>query len=421
MASETKTAVAPAGAAQDSGIPSLSGLTVAQAVNRLIELAADMSASDLFFASDADEVTISIRHLGIVRKLGAVPADQGKRFISHVKAAAEMDVSEHRRPLDGRWIYHRNDDRAFDLRISMIPTIEGEDLAIRLLDRTTQLFTLEQIGLESEQRDQLMQMLSSPSGLILFTGPTGSGKSASMYACLTYLNDGEHKINTIEDPIEFVLAGIRQSQVNPVIEVGFKELLRGALRQSADVIMIGEIRDAETAQIAVQAANAGHLVLATVHAPSAPAAVQSMRGLGVHPPFLAGALRGVLSQRLVRTLCPKCKVAFDVADAPHLFDDVKPWLAPGEGKNLYSPRGCDACNGKGYAARTGVFEVMAVTPALRAVIADGSSPGDIRKKALAEGMRQFRQPALLKVARGLTSTEEVFRAVPSEHLLELEE
>jgi type II secretory ATPase GspE/PulE/Tfp pilus assembly ATPase PilB-like protein len=271
--------------------------------------------------------------------------------------------------------------------------------------------------MNKDQFNHYTNMIQSPSGLILITGPTGSGKTATLYASLMRLNDGRKKINTIEDPVEYAIDGLRQSQVNPLIELGFSELLRGVLRQSPDVIMIGEIRDPETARTAVHAANSGILVLATLHAPSASHAVQSMRALGVHNHFLANSLRGVVAQRLVRTFCPKCRVGIDLADAPHTFDEVRPWLGPDEGKMLYMPKGCDACNMTGYTARTGVFEVMPITKSIRSLISEGAPARDIRVKAIEEKMAEFRHTALLKVARGETSTEEVFRVIPTEHLM----
>jgi type II secretory ATPase GspE/PulE/Tfp pilus assembly ATPase PilB-like protein len=263
-------------------------------------------------------------------------------------------------------------------------------------------------------------MISSPSGLILITGPTGSGKTATLYASLLKLNDGKRKINTIEDPIEYAIPGLRQSQVNNAIDLGFGELLRSVLRQSPDAIMIGEIRDTETAQTAVHAANSGVLVFATLHAPTAAGAVQSMRSLGVHPHFLATSLLGVASQRLVRTLDPATRVAFDLSDSPGTFDEVKPWLAPGEGKTLYAPGPAESNQMTGYNGRTGVFEVMQITREIRQLIGDNRSAKEIRDQAVTQGMLPFRLSALLKVARGDTSTEEVFRVIPSEQLLEEE-
>jgi type II secretory ATPase GspE/PulE/Tfp pilus assembly ATPase PilB-like protein len=292
----------------------------------------------------------------------------------------------------------------------------GEDFALRLLSRGNQLYNLDQIGMTAEQLTSYQQMIGSPSGIILITGPTGSGKTATLYGSLMKLNDGKRKINTIEDPIEYAIDGLRQSQVNPAIELGFSELLRSVLRQSPDVIMIGEIRDEETARIAVRAANSGILVFATLHAPSAAGAVQTMRTLGSNPHFLATSLRGVVAQRLVRTLCPKCRINFDISDAPETFNDVRPWLKSDEGKLLYAAKGCEACGHTGYASRTGVFEVMPISKPIRAMISAGATAAEVREKAVEEKMLEFRSSAMLKVARGETSTEEVFRVVPSEHL-----
>jgi type II secretory ATPase GspE/PulE/Tfp pilus assembly ATPase PilB-like protein len=328
-----------------------------------------------------------------------------------------MDLTERRHPADARWIYRKDDGSAVDLRINVMPTLYGEDFAIRLLSRGNMLYTVENLGFGKDQLATYLNMISSPSGLILITGPTGSGKTATLYASLMRLNDGKRKINTIEDPIEYAIDGLRQSQVNPIISLTFAELLRAVLRQSPDVIMIGEVRDEETAKTAVHAANSGILVFATLHAPSSTQAVASMRALGAQPHFLANSLRGVVSQRLVRTLCPKCKVAFDLSDAPHTFDDVKPWLGPDEGKALYAAKGCEACSMSGYAGRSAIFEMLPVTRAIRNLIADGAPNREIRAKAIEEKMAEFRQTAMLKVARGETSMEEIFRVIPTEHLV----
>jgi type II secretory ATPase GspE/PulE/Tfp pilus assembly ATPase PilB-like protein len=395
----------------------VSKLPVDEAVEKLLDYALMLPASDIFFASNENTVTVSVRHLGLIAPISKVPIEVGRRFISQIKVACKMDMAEKRRPQDSRWLY-KYEELNVDLRANMIPTLYGEDLALRVLSRNSKLYKIEELGLTRRQLDELMGMLQSPSGLILITGPTGSGKTATLYSSLMHLNDGQRKINTIEDPVEHVIDGLRQSQVNPQITLGFSDLLRSVLRQSPDVIMVGEIRDAETAETAVRAANSGHLVLATIHAPIAAGAVQSMLALGVHPHFLATSLRGVLSQRLVRTLCPDCKTSFDLSMAPHTFDEVRPWLSENEGKALFAPKGCQACQMQGYSARAGVFEVLHISRALRDLIADARPTKSIRAAAAAEKMLEFRQSALLKVAQGLTSTEEVFRVIPSEHLLE---
>jgi general secretion pathway protein E len=410
-------APAPARAGQIP-IMDVSKLSAEKAVTKLIDYAVSLGASDLFFVTNQHSVTAQVRHLGTIRTVGILTPDLGARAISYIKANAGMNLAEKRRPLDGRWIYEQEDgDVTVDLRINMIPTLHGEDMAMRLLVRGNTLFDLENLGFTPEQFAQVSNMLESPSGLVLVTGPTGSGKTATLYAALRRLNNGERKINTIEDPIEYDIEGLRQSQVSPAIGLGWADLLKSVLRQSPDVIMIGEIRDTETAETAVRAANSGHVVFATIHAATAAGAVQSMRALGANPHFLSTALRGVIAQRLVRTLCPKCRMTFDLSDAPHTFDDVRPWLAPGEGNTLYAPRGCEMCNGLGYAGRTAVFEVLTTSRTLRNLISEGTPARQIHEQAMQEKMLDFRQAALLKVARGQTSTEEVFRVIPTEHLL----
>jgi type II secretory ATPase GspE/PulE/Tfp pilus assembly ATPase PilB-like protein len=391
-------------------------LTPQDAVDRLIEHGADVGVSDLFFTTNEEDVMVLARHYGILRPISTLTADLGRRCMSHIKAMAGMDVAERRRPLDGRWIYGRESGSVMDLRINTIPTLYGEDFTLRLLIRDSQLLALDNLGLLQSDYNKLLSMLSSPSGLILVTGPTGSGKTTTLYGCLTFLNNGERKINTIEDPIEYAIAGIRQSQINLRLDVGFPELLRGVLRQAPDVVMIGEIRDPVTAETAVRAANSGHLVLATLHAPVAAGGVQSMLSLGVHPHFLSSSLLGVIAQRLVRTLCPHCRIAFDLSDSPETFAEVRHRLRADEGKVMYGPKGCPKCRGLGYNGRTGVFEVLAVSRTLRQMVLARQPTQEIRQKAIEEGMIEFRHSALLKVARGETSIEEVFRSVPSEYL-----
>jgi len=389
------------------------------AVGKLMEYALQLPASDLFITAGETECQVLVRSLGVLRSVTSIPTEVAKKWIAHLKVAATMDVGERRRPLDGRWVYHRPgpEKTAVDVRLSTIPTLHGEDLSMRLLDLSTAQYSLSGMGMTSAQNDELITAAANPGGLILVTGPTGSGKTATLYGLLRHLNDGMKKINTIEDPIEYSVPGIRQSQVNPLIKLNFSILLRAVLRQAPDVIMIGEIRDEETAMTAVAAANTGHLVLATIHAGAAALAPQALTGLGVTPQALAYCLRCVVSQRLARTLCPACKRAFPVDDMPSLFDDVAKYLAPGEGKALYAPVGCEACGHTGYAGRTGIFEIMPVRGAIRHAIVSGAPPRQVREAATEAGMLQFRQAALLKVAAGITSTEELFRVLPAENLV----
>ncbi|MBC7782701.1 MAG: type II/IV secretion system protein [Burkholderiales bacterium] len=395
----------------------ISKLPPEKALSRLIDHAVAMGASDLFIVSNEQHIAAMVRHLGIILPISVEPLDVGRRILSHLRNQAGMDLNDRRKPADGRWIYKADDGDSVDLRINTIPTMYGEDMAIRLLIRNQSLLNLEKLGFDPIQLAEYRQMITGPGGLVLITGPTGSGKTSTLYSSLMQLNDGRHKINTIEDPIEYAVDGLRQSQVNPHINMSFAELLRSVLRQSPDIIMIGEIRDEETARTAVHAANSGILVLATLHAPTAAAGIQSMRAYNVPNHFLSVALRGIISQRLLRTLDPASRLEFDVSSAPGTFEDVQKYLAPGEGKKLYAPRPAESNQMTGYTGRTAVFEVMSMTRDIRTMIAEGHTARDIRDKAIAAGMLEFRNAALLKVARGLSSTEEVFRVIPSEVLL----
>jgi general secretion pathway protein E len=390
--------------------------TPEQAVAALLDYASALNASDLFIGTNEQDVSVAMRHLGVVRPITRASLDEGRRWMLHIKALAGIPLDVRRRPNEGRWMREHRDGRKTDLRISTIPTLHGEDFCIRLLERDSGLRKLVGLGLARQQYDELFAMLNSAGGLILVTGPTSSGKTTTLYACLQYLNDGRRKINTIEDPVEYSVEGIRQSQVSTAFKVGFPELLRNVLRQSPDVIMVGEIRDPVTAQTAVRAANSGHLVFATLHAPTAASAIQSMLNLDIHPHFFASSLRGVVAQRLVRTLCPKCKLAYDLSESPVTFEEIERWLEPGQGKQFFSAPGCPACAQSGYTGRVGVFEVLNATSAVRKLLTQSADTAEIERQAIRDGMIEFRRSGLLKVAQGVTSTEEIIRVVPAQQL-----
>jgi type II secretory ATPase GspE/PulE/Tfp pilus assembly ATPase PilB-like protein len=392
-------------------------LSSEKATAQLIELAVRLPASDLFIVANETNTTIAARHIGMIKQLGTCSSETGRRLISHFKAFAAMDVVQNRRPQDGRSVFSITNGGRIDLRINTIPTLYGEDMTVRLLRRGMERLELPAVGLHRKDLNDLYNLLSKPSGLLLVTGPTGSGKTTTLYGCLQHLNNGQRKINTIEDPIEYALDGVRQTQVNPRIDLDFPELLRSVLRQAPDVIMIGEVRDPTTADTAVLAANSGHLVLATLHAPVAAAAVDSILAYNVQPHFLSTCLLGIISQRLVRTLCPHCKKTFDLSGAPRTFEDVNKWLEPGEGDAIYSAPGCALCYREGYVDRTGVFEVLRVSSEIRRFILERRSAREIHLKAIEEGMLDLRRSALLKVAKGVTSTEEVVRMISTEHLV----
>lgn len=408
--------------AAGSQLTDLSGMTAEAAVDALIARCVAMGASDLFIESNEQHVAAEARHLGVMRTIAILARDQGRRAIAYIRNNAGMKMDETRRPDEGRWIWVPDGDdsddvdNSVDLRISIIPTLYGEDVGMRLLVRNSTLYRLENLGMFERQFNKYQQMIGSPGGLILITGPTGSGKTATLYASLMRLNDGERKINTIEDPIEYAVEGLRQSQVHTGIGMGFAELLRAVLRQNPDVIMVGEIRDAETAKTAVRAANSGMLVLATLHAPSTAASVQAMRAYGVSNHFLANSLRGAVAQRLVRTLDPNSRTEIDLGGT-HAFEEIKDLLKPGQGEKAYAPVPTPDNQMSGYSGQTGVFEVMQISRNVRNMIATEASAVAIRDQAIKDGMLEFRKAALLKVAQGETSTEEVFRVIPTEDLL----
>ncbi len=387
-----------------------------EAFAQLVGLAYRLHASDLYILTDEREVAVFVRHLGIIKPVTVFDRTVGKRIINYLKAIAEMDLVQTQHPQDGRLVYAVDEEASIDLRINTIPTLYGEDMSLRLLSRELALLGLDNLGLRRSDLANLKGLLNSPGGLLLVTGPSGAGKTTTLYASLNYLHNGSRKINTIEDPVEYAIRGIRQSAVNPHVKLDFPEVLRSVLRQSPDVIMVGEIRDPVTAETAVRAANTGHLVLATLHAPVAAAAVDSILALGVHPHFLSTCLLGVLTQRLVRTLCLECRTAFDISDSPHTFDDIRDHLEGEQGQYIYSAPGCSACYQNGYSGRTAVFEVLRSSREIRRLIAEGATVRQIRDAAVAEGMLDMRRSALLKVAEGITSTEEVIRVIPTEHL-----
>jgi len=395
----------------------LSDLEPERAASLLLEYAATLPASDVFLNSDEKAVRVAVRYLGFPKVVASLPRDDGRRLMNHIKALAGMDISPRLRPEDGRWVHELASGHIVDLRINAIPTLYGEDMAIRLLDRELRLLRLDLLGLARQDLSKLRSMLASPGGLILVTGPTGSGKTTTLYACVQYLNDGTRKINTIEDPVEYALEGVRQSQVNPRMDLDFPELLRSVLRQAPDVIMVGEIRDPITAETAVRAANSGHLVFATLHAPTAPGAVDSMLAMGVHPHFLAASLLGILAQRLVRTLCPKCRLAVDISESPLTFEEVRKWIEPAQGQAIYAAHGCPECRQAGFTGRTGIFEVIRVSKEVRRLVAERRTVREIREQAVKEGMLDVRRAALLKVAEGVTSAEEMMRVIPAEQLM----
>jgi type II secretory ATPase GspE/PulE/Tfp pilus assembly ATPase PilB-like protein len=377
----------------------------------LVGHAVSIAASDMYFVVNEDDMEVQVRHLGIVRSLAVLSREAGQRCIAHIRAMGQVRLNERRHPQDGRWVFRLDNGRVVDLRINTVPTLYGECLAMRLFERDSNLCNLESLGLVGPQMGALVSVLQSPSGLILVTGPTGCGKTTTLYACLQYLHDGTRKIHTLEDPIEFAVRGLHQTQVDIGFTADFQEMLRGILRQGPDVLLIGEVRDQATAETTVRAANSGQLVFASLHAPVAAAALQSMLSLGIPGYLLGESLLAVVAQRLVRTVDRETAVPMDLSCAPRTFEEVQAWLDQPV-TTVYAANGGRDGN-RGYVGRTGVFEILTATPEIRRLIAQGKSTSAIARQAVAEGMIDFRRAGLLKVATGLTTFDELQRALPA--------
>ncbi len=357
-------------------------------LNALLTQAAKDGASDIHIEPYERASSVRFRVDGTLREVVQPNRGLHAALISRLKIMAELDIAEKRLPQDGR-ISLRIGGRAIDVRVSTLPSAHGERAVLRLLDKTESKFTLEGLGMSGDVLTAFKRLVQQPHGIVLVTGPTGSGKTTSLYASLQTVDTSTTNVLTVEDPIEYELPGIGQTQVNSKIDLTFAKALRAILRQDPDVIMIGEIRDYETAQIAIQASLTGHLVLATLHTNDAPSAVTRLTDMGVEPFLLSSSLLGVLAQRLVRRLCPVCKRA--------------------DADGRYHPVGCDACALSGYKGRTGVYELMLADDKVRGLIHQKAAESELLAAAQNAGLRSMREDGARLVAQGITSAEEVLR------------
>src|SRR5882724_4606747 len=385
---------------------------VIRLVNQLIARAVETHASDVHLEPFPDRLRVRYRYDGVLHEVEPPPARLQAAVISRIKIMARLDIAERRLPQDGR-IKLTVRGHEIDFRVSTIPSLHGEKVVLRVLDRTAVEFDYEKLGLPADIRLGIERALELPNGMVLVTGPTGSGKTTTLYTGLLKLNTVARNVVTVEDPIEFQLAGINQIQVRPQIGLNFASLLRSILRQDPDVIMIGEIRDLETAQIAVQAALTGHLVLSTVHTNSAAATMTRLRDMGLEDYLMTATLKAVLAQRLVRRLCAECKAVEAAPDALiERFGMAR--LAPARAIMLYHPVGCPACRGTGFRGRRAIAELLVPTRAIDRLIFDGADDTAIERAAVAEGMRPIFDNGLLAVLEGDTTIEEVVRCIRSE-------
>ncbi len=365
-------------------------------------------ASDIHLEPDETSLRVRFRIDGFLYESLSLPKQIHASLTSRIKILAEMDIAETRLPQDGNFNV-KMEKRGFEIRVSTFPTIYGENVVLRILDQTSPLFNLEDLGFSEDMLNFSKQLIRRPNGILLVTGPTGSGKTTTLYAFLNLINSKEKNIITIEDPVEYRLALIRQTQVNPKAGITFATGLRSILRQDPDVVMIGEIRDRETSEIAHQAALTGHLVFSTLHTNDAPEAVTRLMDIGVEPYLISSSVIGVLAQRLVRTICPDCKTSYS-AD-PGLFSELGDEVSGlGENLTLYRGKGCKNCKQSGYRGRTGIFELLHVSDKIKQLISEKASTQVIRETAKkTTGMASLREDGLRKVLKGITTLEEVDR------------
>ncbi len=376
-------------------------------VNLLIMQAVKERASDIHIEPGDATLRTRFRVDGILQEVSGPPVQLHSAVVSRIKVLAKLDIAEKRKAQDGRFRL-KMEGGDIDLRVSVVPTQFGEKVVMRLLDSSKALLSLEELGLDERHRQEFEQLIRSPHGICLVTGPTGSGKTTTLYAALNIINSVAQNIITIEDPVEYQLPGISQVQVNPKAELTFASALRAFLRQDPDVIMVGEIRDRETAEIAIQAALTGHLVFSTLHTNDAPSSLTRLVEMGIEPFLIASSVIGVLAQRLVRVICPKCKAKANISSS------VLQQLQLMDGTQLFHGAGCLSCKQRGYKGRIGIFELLSMTDSIKDFVTSKAPAHVIREAARKAGMRSLREDGVLKAVAGLTTVEEVIRVTQLE-------
>lgn len=375
---------------------------VIRMVNVILIEAIQQRASDIHFEPHEEGLLIRYRIDGVLQKRHAPPREYQIQILTRIKVMSKLDIAEHRLPQDGR-IKLRHGGREIDFRVSTLPTVYGERIVLRILDKGNVALGLESIGMDSQLLRHFRKLVQLPEGIVLVTGPTGSGKTTTLYSAITEINDSETNIMTVEDPVEYKIAGISQMNVNPRIELDFAKGLRHILRQDPDVIMIGEIRDRETAEIAIQASLTGHLVLSTLHTNDAPSALTRLADMGIEPYLLASSILGVIAQRLVRQVCPSCKAAYTPTEKEREDLGVK---ARGV---FYKGSGCPHCFQTGYKGRHAIYELMPVSGKIKTQVLKSQDAQELRKVALAEGMKTLFEQGVELVTSGVTTSAELLR------------
>jgi type IV pilus assembly protein PilB len=384
-------------------------------VNSIIFQAAEDGASDVHFVPHEDALVVRFRIDGVLQEVHRVPKRLSPGITTRLKVLAKLDIAERRKPQDGRISLNAAAaGRLLDVRVATLPTVEGESVVMRLLDKSRKAPTLEELGLPEEMRAQLAVIIRKPTGALLVTGPTGSGKSTTLYACLSEIHRPEINIITVEDPVEYRLSGVNQVQINVRAGLTFATALRSILRSDPDVVMVGEIRDGETAKISIEAALTGHFVLSTLHTNDAPGALTRLNEMGVEPFLTGSAVSAVLAQRLARKLCSHCCEMYSPSSDELLAAHVSPDVAASlDGMALYRKRGCPRCNQSGYRGRIGVYQLLEMNETIEELAAKKASREEIERAAIGSGMRTMWDDGISKVASGLTSLEELARVVSS--------
>ena len=378
-------------------------------VNKMLLDAIKTGASDIHFEPYEKTYRVRFRTDGILREMSKPPPNLGTRLAARLKVMSELDISERRIPQDGRIKMKLSKTRAIDFRVNTLPTLWGEKIVLRILDPSSAKMGIEQLGFEEDERERLMEALHKPQGMILVTGPTGSGKTVTLYTGLNILNTAERNIATAEDPVEINLEGINQVHVNHKVGLDFAQALRSFLRQDPDVVMVGEIRDLETAEIAIKAAQTGHMVLSTLHTNSAAETLTRLRNMGVAAFNLATSVDLIIAQRLARRLCPKCKQPIDVPSETLLAEGfTEEDIAAGLQVHEANEDGCDSCTA-GYKGRVGIYEVVKITPELSRIIMEDGNSLQLAQQARDHGFNDLRRSGLVKVMQGLTSLAEANR------------
>jgi type IV pilus assembly protein PilB len=386
---------------------------IVRLVNSIIFQAAEDGASDVHFEPQEDAVVVRFRIDGVLRVAQRIPRQLMSGVVTRLKVLAKLDIAERRKPQDGRISLNAAAaGRLLDIRVATLPTVEGESVAMRLLDKSREAPTLEALGLSDAMQNQLLEIVRRPTGALLVTGPTGSGKSTTLYASLAAINRPEINIVTVEDPVEYRLTGINQVQINKRAGLTFANALRSILRSDPDVVMVGEIRDVETAKISIEAALTGHLVLSTLHTNDAPGAITRLNEMGVEPFLTGSAVSAVLAQRLARKVCTHCAEEYEPSTDELLAAHVPPEVLPRYyGVTFRRKRGCPRCVKTGYRGRLGVFQFLRMSEAIEILAATKATRDEIERAAMAEGMRSMWHDGLEKVRAGVTTLEELARVV----------